>query len=103
MAEEVKSPARYTITAALPYTNGPIHIGHLAGVYVPADIYSRYLRLTGKDVVFVFPIDKWILMMIKAGAEIRNLGDVKWLSTEDKLPGKGTGRHIACFILKGKK
>ena len=57
----------------------------------------------GKDVVFVFPIDKWILMMIKAGAEIRNLGDVKWLSTEDKLPGKGTGRHIACFILKGKK
>ena len=57
----------------------------------------------GKDVVFVFPIDKWILMKIKAGAEIRNLGDVKWLSTEDKLPGKGTGRHIACFILKGKK
>ena len=57
----------------------------------------------GKDVVFVFPIDKWILMMITAGAEIRNLGDVKWLSTEDKLPGKGTGRHIACFILKGKK
>jgi hypothetical protein len=39
---------RYTITAALPYTNGPIHIGHLAGVYVPADIYSRYLRLTGR-------------------------------------------------------
>ena len=37
---------RYTITAALPYTNGPIHIGHLAGVYVPADIYARYLRLT---------------------------------------------------------
>ena len=41
---------RYTITAALPYTNGPIHIGHLAGVYVPADIYARYLRLTGNDV-----------------------------------------------------
>jgi len=57
----------------------------------------------GKDVVFVFPIDKWILMMIKAGAEIRNLGDVKWLATEDKSEGKGTGRHIACFILKGKK
>ena len=58
MAEEVKSPARYTITAALPYTNGPIHIGHLAGVYVPADIYSRYLRLTGKDVVFVCGSDE---------------------------------------------
>ena len=57
----------------------------------------------GKDVVLVYPIDKWILMMIKAGAEIRNLGDVKWLATEDKTPGKGTGRHIACFILKHKK
>ena len=45
--------SRYTVTAALPYTNGPIHIGHLAGVYVPADIYVRYLRLTGQDVVFV--------------------------------------------------
>jgi len=54
----------------------------------------------GKDVVLVYPIDKWILMMIKAGAEIRNLGDVKWLATEDKSQGKGTGRHIACFVLK---
>ncbi len=45
--------SRYTVTAALPYTNGPIHIGHLAGVYVPADIYVRYLRLKGQDVVFV--------------------------------------------------
>ncbi|MEM9686419.1 MAG: methionine--tRNA ligase [Bacteroidota bacterium] len=49
---------RYTITAALPYTNGPIHIGHLAGVYVPADIYARYLRLTGNDVVFVCGSDE---------------------------------------------
>ena len=57
----------------------------------------------GKDVVFVFPVDKWILMMVKAGAEIRNLGDVKWLATEDKSQGKGMGRHIACFILKGRK
>ena len=39
---------RHTITAALPYTNGPIHIGHMAGVYVPADIYARYLRIKGK-------------------------------------------------------
>ncbi|MCP4552508.1 MAG: methionine--tRNA ligase [Bacteroidetes bacterium] len=44
---------RYTVTSALPYANGPIHIGHLAGVYIPADIYSRYLRLKGKDVVFI--------------------------------------------------
>lgn len=49
----LQSPKRYTITAALPYTNGPIHIGHLAGVYVPADIYARYLRLQGRDVLFV--------------------------------------------------
>ncbi len=44
---------RYTVTSALPYANGPVHIGHLAGVYVPADIYVRYLRLIKKDVLFV--------------------------------------------------
>lgn len=49
---------RYTITAALPYTNGPIHIGHLAGVYVPSDIYSRYLRLQGNDVAFICGSDE---------------------------------------------
>ncbi|WP_456867896.1 methionine--tRNA ligase [Galbibacter sp. BG1] len=49
---------RFTITAALPYTNGPIHIGHLAGVYVPADIYARYLRLKGKDVAFICGSDE---------------------------------------------
>lgn len=47
----------------------------------------------------VYPIDKWVLMMIEAGAEIRNLRDVKWTSTEDGSEGPGTGRHIACFIL----
>lgn len=49
----MNNPKRYTITTALPYTNGPIHIGHLAGVYVPADIYARYLRLTGNDVLLI--------------------------------------------------
>ncbi|WP_445386093.1 methionine--tRNA ligase [Robiginitalea sp. IMCC44478] len=49
---------RTTITAALPYTNGPIHIGHLAGVYVPADIYSRYLRLKGEEVLFICGSDE---------------------------------------------
>jgi len=53
-----QDPKRYTLTAALPYTNGPIHIGHLAGVYVPADIYARYLRLLGKDVAFVCGSDE---------------------------------------------
>jgi methionyl-tRNA synthetase len=54
----MSAPKRYTITAALPYTNGPIHIGHLAGVYVPADIYARYLRLTGNDVAFISGSDE---------------------------------------------
>ena len=58
MAQKQNSPARYTITAALPYTNGPIHIGHLAGVYVPADIYARFLRLTGNDVAFISGSDE---------------------------------------------
>ena len=58
MVQNQNPPARYTITAALPYTNGPIHIGHLAGVYVPADIYARFLRLTGNDVAFVCGSDE---------------------------------------------
>ncbi len=53
----------------------------------------------GKRVVMVYPLDKWILMLLGAGAEVRNLGDVKWLATEDGSEGKGMGRHIACFIL----
>ena len=55
---ELSEAKRYTITAALPYTNGPIHIGHLAGVYVPSDIYARYLRLQGKDVAFICGSDE---------------------------------------------
>ena len=46
-------PQRYTVTSALPYANGPVHLGHLAGVYVPADIYVRYLRSKGRDVIFI--------------------------------------------------
>lgn len=53
----------------------------------------------GKRVVFVYPVDKWILMFLAAGAKVRNLRDVKWCATEDGQPGKGMGRHIACFIL----
>jgi len=61
---------RYTITAALPYTNGPVHIGHLAGVYVPADIYARYLRNTGNDVVYVCGSDEHgVPITIKAKKE----------------------------------
>ncbi len=65
-----QDPKRYTLTAALPYTNGPIHIGHLAGVYVPADIYARYLRLLGKDVAFVCGSDEHgVPITIKAKKE----------------------------------
>ncbi|NNC49575.1 MAG: methionine--tRNA ligase [Flaviramulus sp.] len=63
-------PKRYTITTALPYTNGPIHIGHLAGVYVPADIYARYLRLTGNDVALIGGSDEHgVPITIKAKKE----------------------------------
>ena len=55
---EQKNFKRTTVTAALPYANGPVHIGHLAGVYVPADIYTRYLRLKGRDVMFVCGSDE---------------------------------------------
>lgn len=61
---------RYTLTAALPYANGPVHIGHLAGCYIPADIYARYLRLKGKDVLFVCGSDEHgIPITIKAKQE----------------------------------
>ena len=49
---------RYTVTTALPYANGPLHLGHVAGVYIPADIYARYLRLKGEDVVFIGGTDE---------------------------------------------
>ena len=54
----------------------------------------------GKRVVIVYPIDKWVLMMLAAGAKVRNLGDVRWHAIEDESAGKGTGRHVACFILE---
>ena len=54
----------------------------------------------GKRVVLVYPVDKWILMLLAAGAEVTNLGDVRWLSIEDGQPGRGTGRHIAQFLLE---
>ena len=50
---EQKNYKRTTVTAALPYANGGVHIGHLAGVYVPADIYVRYLRMKHQDVIFI--------------------------------------------------
>ena len=54
----MKEPKRYLVTSALPYANGPQHLGHLAGAFLPADIYVRYLRLLGKDVLFVCGSDE---------------------------------------------
>lgn len=54
----LKEPKRYTVTSALPYANGPAHIGHIAGAYLPADIYVRYLRSKGRDVLFVCGSDE---------------------------------------------
>ncbi len=66
----MNSPERYTITAALPYTNGPVHIGHLAGVYVPADIYARFQRLQNKDVAFICGSDEHgVAITLKAKKE----------------------------------
>ena len=65
-----KNFKRTLITTALPYANGPVHIGHLAGVYVPADIYARYLRLKGQEVVMVGGSDEHgVPITIKAREE----------------------------------
>jgi hypothetical protein len=84
------------------YVNPPFK-GPTKWVYKAIREYGK-----GKKVVFVFPLDKWVLMMIEFGAEIRNLGDIRWLSTEKDMfgnhyPGHGTGRWIGCFILDPKK
>jgi methionyl-tRNA synthetase len=70
MTENKKNFKRYTVTAALPYANGPVHIGHLAGVYVPADIYVRYLRLKNEDVIYICGSDEHgVPITIKARQE----------------------------------
>ena len=67
MSKEFK---RYLVTSALPYANGPVHIGHLAGVYIPSDIYTRYLRLRGRDVIHVCGSDEHgVPITIKAKKE----------------------------------
>lgn len=65
-----KSFKRFTVTAALPYANGPVHIGHLAGCYIPSDIYVRYLRANAKDVKFICGSDEHgVAITIKAKKE----------------------------------
>ena len=68
--EDDKRFKRYCVTTALPYANGPVHIGHLAGVYVPADIYVRYLRQMGEEVLFIGGSDEHgVPITIKARKE----------------------------------
>ncbi|NBA85441.1 methionine--tRNA ligase [Emticicia sp. CRIBPO] len=70
MSNKMNKPKRYTVTAALIYANGPIHIGHLAGCYVPADVYVRYLRAAGEDVAFISGTDEHgVPITIKAKKE----------------------------------
>ncbi len=66
----MSKPKRYLITAALPYANGPVHIGHLAGCYLPADIYTRYLKARGEEVLFICGSDEHgVAITIKAKKE----------------------------------
>lgn len=86
------------------YVNPPFGVVMYDGKKKGATAWARKAieeHKKGKRVVFVYPIDKWVLMLLDAGAKVRNLRDVKWCATEDGSPGKGTGRHIACFILEG--
>jgi hypothetical protein len=57
----------------------------------------------GKRVVLVYPLPKWVLMLMASGAKVRNLGDVRWCAIEDGSTGPGIGQHVACFILDGEK
>lgn len=89
--------------SASVYCNPPfgsiIHEGKKKGPTAWARKAIEQFR-KGKRVVLVYPIDKWVLMLLAAGAKVRNLGDVRWHAIEDGKPGKGTGRHIACFVLE---
>ena len=74
----MKNFKRYMVTSALPYANGPVHIGHLAGVYIPSDIYVRYLRLRGKDVIWVCGSDEHgVPITLKAKKENKSPQDLR--------------------------
>ncbi len=87
------NPKRYTITSALPYANGPVHIGHLAGVYIPADIYARYLRSCGKDVLFIGGSDEHgvpiTIKAKKAGVNPQDIVDKYHTLIKDSFEGLG--------------
>ena len=90
---------RTTVTSALPYANGPVHIGHLAGVYVPADIYVRYLRLKKEDVIFIGGSDEHgVPITIRAKKEgihpARRGGPLSY--TYQRSLSKSSASHSTC-------
>jgi methionyl-tRNA synthetase len=96
---------RTTVTSALPYANGPVHIGHLAGVYVPADIYVRYLRLKKQDVLFIGGSDEHgVPITIRAKKEGITPQDVvdryhSIIKKSEKIPFKYTStlHHLLAY------
>jgi len=95
------SPATYTVTAALPYANGPIHIGHLAGVYIPADIYVRYLRGCGHRVLFVSGSDEHgVPVAIRAQQE--GITPKQVVDKYHALNKKALGDFGICFDIFGR-
>jgi hypothetical protein len=88
---------------ASSYVNPPfgsvVHMGRKKG---PTAWARKALaeRAKGKRVVLVYPLPKWVLMLLGAGAKVRNLGDVRWRALEDGSPGPGVGQHVACFVLE---
>ena len=104
-------PKRFLVTAALPYANGPVHIGHLAGCYLPADIYVRYLRAQKKDVKFICGSDEHgaaiTLRAKKEGKTPREIVDYYHELMKDtfhkfgisglrKLADSSSGSHFKC-------
>ena len=96
---------RHLVTAALPYANGAVHIGHLAGVYVPADIYARFLRLQNKDVAFICGSDEHgVAISMKAKKEgitpqevIDKYNKIIRISTYIPFPSVVCFCHTFCF------
>ncbi|MEG2318251.1 MAG: class I tRNA ligase family protein, partial [Rikenellaceae bacterium] len=91
-------PKRYLVTSALPYANGPVHIGHLAGVYIPSDIYVRYLRLRGEDVISICGSDEHgVPITIKArqmGVSPQDIVDKYHTIIKDAFKGLGISFDI---------
>src|SRR3712207_6976553 len=102
---------RTTVTSALPYANGPVHIGHLAGVYVPADIYVRYLRLKKEDVLFIGGSDEHgvpiTIRAKKEGVTPQDVVDRYHTLIKDRKSTRLNSSHAnisyAVFCLKKKK